>query len=416
MQLCYLDYLSSFPPRYGTDAMKFVVAGYGSRGDVEPCIAVTRELQRRGHDVRMAVTIPPDMLACVDSAGLSAVPYGRDWRELVKDEDFVRILQNPISAISEAVNYVAQVSEEKSATLIASARGADLLVVGITEQALATNIAEYHGIPLAALHFFPAEVLELRSPHGGVPKAAEQAQRRALGLPEAAVPATQPLEIQAYDELCFPGLAAEWGEKGARRPFVGALTLELPTDADDDVLSWIAAGTPPIYFGFGSMPLASPADTVAVISAACKLLGERALICTGPNDCTGIPPAGDVKVVEAANHAAVFPACRAVVHHGGAGTTAAGLRAGVPALILWVGLDQPVWAGVIERLKVGSARRFSAANQESLIADLRSILVPQCVSRAREVAAAMTKSAESIASAADLLEDAARRGPATLAV
>ena len=47
-------------------------------------------------------------------------------------------------------------------------------------------------------------------------------------------------------------MAAEWGEQGDRRPFVGALTLELPTDADEEALSWITAGTPPIYFGFGS--------------------------------------------------------------------------------------------------------------------------------------------------------------------
>ena len=110
------------------------------------------------------------------------------------------------------------------------------------------------------------------------------------------------------------------------------------------------------------------------------------------------------------NHAAVFPACRAVVHHGGAGTTAAGLRAGVPTLILCVGLDQPIWASAIESLKVGSARHFSATTQESLVADLSSILAPRCVSQARDVAAQMTKPAESVASAADLLEDAARLG------
>jgi vancomycin aglycone glucosyltransferase len=179
---------------------------------------------------------------------------------------------------------------------------------------------------------------------------------------------------------------------------------------DDEVLSWIAAGTPPIYFGFGSTPIASPADTVALISAASTLLGERALICAGPNDCTHVPHAEHVKIVEAVNHAAVFPACRAVVHHGGAGTTAAGLRAGVPTLVLCVGLDQPVWAFAIERLKPGSARHFSATTQESLVADLRSILTPQCVSQARDIAAQMTKPAESVASAADLLEDAARRG------
>ena len=61
------------------------------------------------------------------------------------------------------------------------------------------------------------------------------------------------LEIQAYDEVCFPGLAAEWAKWDGQRPFVGALTMELTTDADDEVASWIAAGPPPICFGFGSI-------------------------------------------------------------------------------------------------------------------------------------------------------------------
>ena len=59
------------------------------------------------------------------------------------------------------------------------------------------------------------------------------------------------------------------GEQAGRRPFVGALTLELPTVADDEVLAWAAAGPPPIYFGFGSMKVTSPANAVAMISAAC---------------------------------------------------------------------------------------------------------------------------------------------------
>jgi UDP:flavonoid glycosyltransferase YjiC (YdhE family) len=79
-------------------------------------------------------------------------------------------------------------------------------------------------------------------------------------------------------------------------------------------------------------------------------------------------------------------------------------------LVLCVGLDQPIWASAVELLKVGSARHFSATTRESLVADLRSILAPKCVSQARNVAAQMTKPAESVASAADLLEDAARRG------
>jgi len=167
-------------------------------------------------------------------------------------------------------------------------------------------------------------------------------------------------------------------------------------------------------FGFGSMPIPSPAETVAVISAACAQLGERALICGGSNHFAYVPHFDHVKVVSAVNHSAVFPACRAVVHHGGAGTTAAGMRAGTPTLILWFSfVDQPIWAAVVERLKIGSGRPFSASTLDSLVADLRSILTPQCVARAREVAAQMTKPAQSVASAADLLEDTAflgRRG------
>ena len=97
----------------------------------------------------------------------------------------------------------------------------------------------------------------------------------------------------------------------------------------------------------------------------------------------------------------------AVVHHGGAGTTAAGMRAGIPTLILWVTADQPIWAAQVKRLKVGSARRFSTTTQESLVAELRRILTRQYVTRACEVATQMTKPAESAATAADLLEQAA---------
>src|ERR1700677_4258425 len=120
--------------------MKFVVAGYGSRGDVEPCIAVGRELLRRGHDVHLAVTVPPDMLAFVESVGLTAVPYGPDWQAQMRDEGFVRMIQNPLSAIHEAAEYVARVSAEKSAVLVSLAHGADLIVAGINEQGRAANV------------------------------------------------------------------------------------------------------------------------------------------------------------------------------------------------------------------------------------------------------------------------------------
>jgi UDP:flavonoid glycosyltransferase YjiC (YdhE family) len=388
--------------------MKFVLASYGSRGDVEPCAAVGRELLRRGHEVLMAA--PPDMLGFAESAGLRAAAYGSDTREQLNTAaNFVHQVENPMGALHQVVERLNETWTAKTGTLTALADGADLLLAGMNEQELAANVAERQGIPLAALHFFPAQIITSGLLHSSMTLGAANAQRRALGLAETTELPAASLEIQAYDEFCLPGLAASWGDAAKRRPFVGALTLELATDSDEEVASWIAAGTPPICFGFGSTPIGSPADMVAMIGAACAQLGERALISSGPNDFSGVPHFDHVKVVPAVNHAAVLPACRAVVHHGGAGATAASMRAGIPSLILWIWLDQPVWAAALERLEIGTGRQFSEATQESLVADLQSILTPRYAARAREVAAQVTTAAESASKAADFLEDLASR-------
>ena len=94
-------------------------------------------------------------------------------------------------------------------------------------------------------------------------------------------------------------------------------------------------GTPPIYFGFGSIPVESPADTIAMIGAACARLGERALVGAAGTDFSSVPHFEHVKVVGAVNFTTVFPACRALVHHGGSSTTPIAMRAGSPQLILY---------------------------------------------------------------------------------
>jgi UDP:flavonoid glycosyltransferase YjiC (YdhE family) len=418
-------------------AMKFVLAFYGTRGDVEPGVAVGRELLRRGHDVRMAV--PPDLIGFAESAGLTAVAYGPDnqeWLEVTRNfwkrffRNFWRI-QELKTLLRESREPGIQCWGEMSSMLTSLVDGADLLLTGMSYQELAVNVAEYRDIPLATLLWFPVRVNGHVVPMLPAPlirlamtayewlvwrgvRKVEGTQRRELGLPKATSPAPRriaeggSLEIQAYDEVCFPGLAAEWAKWDGQRPFVGTLTIESPTGADDEVASWIAEGTPPIFFGFGSIPVESPADTIAMIGAACARVGERALVCAGWSDFSNVPHFEHVKVVSAVNYAAVFPACRALVHHGGAGTTAVGLRAGVPTLILWMADVQFMWGAAIKKLKIGTARRFSSTTEKSLVADLRTILAPQYVARAREIATRMTKPAESVAAAADLVENFAR--------
>ncbi|KKW65751.1 glycosyltransferase [Mycolicibacterium elephantis] len=421
--------------------MKFVLAFYGTRGDVEPGVAVGRELVRRGHDVCMAVS--PDLVGFTEAAGPAAVACGPDvrvWQDVNRDfwarflrkfwRNFWRI-GDLKDLLREDWRLLAQCWDDVNTTLTSLAKDADLLFTGVLGEEAAGNVAERYGVPFATLHVFPIRANGQLVP--GLParvgrsimktsewlgwplmKRLEDPQRRELGLPKATGPSPWRLaergvlEIQAYDSVCFPGLADEWAQFDGRRPFVGALTMELPGEADDEVASWIAAGTPPICFGFGSMPVESAADTLAMISGACAQLGERALVCAGSSDFSHVPHFDNVKVVGTMNYSAAFPACRAVVHHGGAGTTAASLRAGVPTLVLSTDLDQTLWGARVKKLGVGTTRRLSATTEKSLVADLRKILEPQYRARAREVRAEMTQPADSVAAAADLLEAFAR--------
>ena len=116
--------------------MKFALACYGTRGDIEPCVAVGRELLRRGHEVRMAV--PPELVGFAEAAGLAAVAYGpdsRSWQDLLRDflKHFFRnfwTIRDPIRLRREAWEPVTQYWAEMSTTLTSLADGADLLFTG----------------------------------------------------------------------------------------------------------------------------------------------------------------------------------------------------------------------------------------------------------------------------------------------
>ncbi len=214
--------------------MKVVLAAHGTRGDVEPCAAVGLELLRRGHEVRMAV--PPDLVGFVESAGLAAVAYGPDSQEQVDAvADFVhhalRSCRIRSAWCARGRELFVEGWAQMSRTLTSLADGADLLVTGQT----------YHGgrrqrrgvlrhsvgrtPPHPDLRQWPARLPSIPSPaplvrsamraawwlYWRITKDVEDAQRRELGLPRAAAPAAKrmaergSLEIQAYDEACFPG-------------------------------------------------------------------------------------------------------------------------------------------------------------------------------------------------------------------
>lgn len=376
------------------------------------------------------MAVPPNLVGFVEQAALRpAVLYGADSQQQLEADIFRKWwgVRNPVTVFREAREYITEGWSQMSRTLVDISQDADLILSGTTYQEIAANVAEFRGIPLAALHSFPARannhVLPVKVPmqlvrpawavaewvHWRVLKPAEDEQRRELGLPAVHTRAVsriveRALEIQAYDRVLFPGLQEQWAGK---RPLIGALTLQMPTDVDASVMSWIDAGEPPVYFGFGSMPIGDPARASEMITEVCGDLGLRALICSADLARAETRYGDQVRAVSSVNHPLVFPACRAIVHHGGAGTTAASLRAGVPTVVLWVGADQPVWANQVKRLGVGTSRRFSTITRTSLLDALRTVLTLEYAERARTVAAAMTTPSQSVTRAADLLEEKA---------
>lgn len=192
--------------------MKVVVVSYGSRGDVEPCAALGRELLHRGHQVQM--TVPPNLLKFVESAGLTAVAYGPDSREQLNPaSELVRDLatkpQNWFDLLGHVIQHVSAVDAEKSATLTSLADGADLLVSGFNEQGLTANVAEYYGIPFAALHYFPERLWASGGPRRSSPSTPKtrnavpwdyrkRRKARRNGWPKAGSWKSKPMTRSAY--------------------------------------------------------------------------------------------------------------------------------------------------------------------------------------------------------------------------
>ncbi len=214
--------------------MKFVLANWGTRGEVEPFAAVGRELVRRGHDVHLVVA--PEMVGFAESAGPHAVGYGPTLQSIDDPHhEFWTLLFTEPWRVKDLSRLLAEVAEPLNAhradvrhALTSVTDGADVLLTGMNYEDVATNVAEHCGTPLATLQIFPLRangrlVPFLPGPVGSAALAAydwyawyekrdqEDAERRELGLPKATSRWTRrmtdqgALEIQAYDAVCYPG-------------------------------------------------------------------------------------------------------------------------------------------------------------------------------------------------------------------
>lgn len=174
-----------------------------------------------------------------------------------------------------------------------------------------------------------------------------------------------------------------------------------------DLLAFLDAGAPPVYVGFGSMPMSAAKGAGRVAIEAIRAQGFRAILLHGWADLALIDDRDDCFIVGDVNQQVLFRRVAAVVHHGGAGTTTTAARAGTPQVVVPQIADQPYWAGRVARLGIGAAHDGPAPTLESLSASLKLALAPEI--RARAAAMAGTIRTDGAAVAAKRLLDTAKQ-------
>ncbi|WP_330252753.1 glycosyltransferase [Nocardia sp. NBC_00565] len=425
--------------------MRIAIPLTGTRGDVQPVVALGLELRRRGHDVLLGA--PPNLVEFVTATGLPARACGPDVQQLYSSEAGQRALAagSTFRLMQLVARQMADYADQMNREVIEVCADADLIVASTVTEDRAASVAEAMGVGLVSLHYFPCRTNSAYPfpgalpPHWHPPALVNRATwafaenlrrvvfmrylnalRAELGLAKSRASTAAVLaranvpEVQIYDPALVPGLPEQWDE---RRPFTGFLTLDhAARDAVGDlagdhagILSWIDAGEPPVFFGFGSMPIRDTAAVLAMVTEVSARLGVRALVSAGWSDLdiANAEVGRHVKVVGPFAHDLVFPHCAAAVHHGGIGTLFESLRAGLPTLVCSVSFEQPMWGGQVERLGVGAHLKFTQLTAARLEPKVAALLTPEMRLRAAEFA--KTLSAEDAsARTADIVEAAAR--------
>jgi vancomycin aglycone glucosyltransferase len=388
-------------------ALRALLVAVGTRGDVQPALALALELRRLGHAVRLCIS--PNFVDWAGSLGLEALPVGVEMRVPARKSPARRELTpEELRRLRESMpDLIADQFE----TIGAAAGGCDVIVGCNAHQYAAPSIAEHARIGCVTAVYapvaFPSLDLAPPPPPGQTLDTADptsiedQWRNTAKAWNERALerinrnrgrlgmgPIQNVLDYVLTDHtwLAADAALAPVPATPGREIFqTGAWVLADSTPLPPDVEAFLDRGEPPVFVGFGSMPVASDAARRPI--AAARAVGRRLIVSRGWADLELIDDAPDCIAVGDVSHDVLFPRVAAVVHHGGAGTTAAAARAGVPQVVTpTFGGDQYYWAGRIAALGVGAAIPYAAITVELLTAALREVCQPAVAERARALA------------------------------
>ncbi len=389
--------------------MRVTVIAIGSRGDVQPYVALGEGLAEAGYEVRIATHEPFEAL--LKGRGLDFYQVGEDPAELFANERIHSMLRSGANALKFMREFRAllePVTRKLVEDTVAACEGADAVVLSnagiipgfhqiadtlgapyctcLLQPVMPTrefaspftprlprwvpgqglyNLASHKLFLRAFAWFFRHVIPMLREEHGLPPMSHREIRR---GAREADAPV-----LFGFSPSVIPE-PEDWPER-AHVTGYWFLDARETWEPAERLREFLAAGRPPVYVGFGSMVTRDPEEATAQVVGALQRTGQRGIVLTGSGAfvADGLPDG--VLAIESAPHDWLFPRMVAVVHHGGAGTTAAGLRSGVPSLVVPFFADQPHWARTVHDLGVGprpiphkrlSANRLAEAIERAL--------------------------------------------------
>lgn len=373
--------------------MRIALLAEGTRGDVQPLLVLARELQRGGHEP--VLFGPPDFESLAANRGVAYRCEGPSIREFLAGKA-AALVQGGAGFVRAVRGYVGEVVRRQFARADET-RGFDLLV-GAGLQFGGPSLAEVHGVPYRYIAYTPSLLVSRAHPaplfspqtwpgwanrlswwiFSGVTTALVGGQlnreRRALGL----APAGNLLHHFASER---PWIAVDTilapipDDLSFDVDPVGFLYDDTAEPLPEKLESFLDAGPPPVYVGFGSMTDQAPDDTTGQLIAAVERVGCRAVISRGWAELAQGALPESVFATGPVSHARLFPRMAAVVHHGGAGTTAAASRAGVPQLVVPHAVDQFYWAHRVQACGVGIASLSRRRLRSDRLADLLCALL-----------------------------------------
>jgi vancomycin aglycone glucosyltransferase len=388
--------------------MRVLLTTIGSRGDVQPLVALALELQALGQHARLCVA--PNFKEWIESYGLECVPIGPDLKKLTGGT----VAGKPALPSEEQLQRMAEQMVRNQFQVIGeAARDCDLIVGASALQIATRSVAEGRGIPYVFAAYCPAVLPSAKYPP---PK---MSGHYSFDRPES-----ENLQLWQEDEESFKRFAATLNEERAKtgqaavlnvrehmfteRPWLaadaalapvfpitpmqvvqtGAWLIDDHTALPEALEEFLANGPAPVYLGFGSMRAND--QSARVLVEAARAVGLRAVLSQGWAELMPGDNREDCFSVGEVNYEKLFPRVAAIVHHGGAGTTTAAARAGKAQIIIPHNYDQYYWANRVEQLGVGvSGPLRDELSVERLVQALRTCLQPEMVKKAQALAGRM---------------------------